>query len=125
MILLLLVVLALAHAKLYNVPPDADLAYVRKQLLVMTQEYVHGVAASDAFGVASGVCIPVGTNADDGRQRAYAHARHVFRHHGITVDYESYREHLQKGAHGKYDDRFCMSVADLSHMGRILQRGEL
>jgi hypothetical protein len=123
LLIFLLVVTLTSHAKLYNVPPEADLAYVRKQLLVMTQEYVHGVPASG--DAASGVCIPVGTNADDGRQRAYAHARHVFRHHGIAVDYESYREHLQRGAHGKYDDRFCMSVADLPHMGRILQRGEI
>lgn len=123
-LIFLLVVTLTSHAKLYNVPPEADLAYVRKQLLVMTQEYVHGVPASG--DAASGVCIPVGTNADDGRQRAYAHARHVFRHHGIAVDYESHREYLQRGGGGgKYDDRFCMSVADLPHMGRILQRGEI
>jgi hypothetical protein len=122
-ILLLFLILS-SDAKLYNLAPEADLAYVRRQLLVMAQEYVPAI--SRTFGAGDSlVCIPV-THADDGRQRAYAHARHLFHHHGITsVDYESYREYLQRGGHGKYDDRFCLSVADLPHIGRILERGEL
>jgi hypothetical protein len=117
----------LSYAKLYNVAPEADLAYVRRQLLVMAQEYVPAIdrRAVDGASGDSLVCIPV-TQADDGRQRAYVHARHLFHHHGITsVDYESYREYLQRGGHGTYDDRFCLSVADLPHIGRILERGEL
>jgi hypothetical protein len=125
-VVFLLFVAVLSHAKLYNVAPEADLAYVRRQLLVMAQEYIHGVPSVGAFG--ADVCIPVTTGANnDGRQRAYAHARHLFRHHGIaSVEYETYREYLQRGGgHGTYDDRFCMSMADLPHIGRILERGEL
>lgn len=127
MILAILFLVMLSCAKLYNVAPEADLAYVRRQLLVMAQEYVPAISRRTEG--ASGddlVCIPV-THADDGRQRAYAHARHLFHHHhGIaSVDYESYREYLQRGGHGTYDDRFCLSVADLPHIGRILETGEL
>ncbi len=122
--MLILLFVMLSYAKLYNVAPEADLAYVRRQLLVMAQEYVPAIPRT--FGAGDSlVCIPV-THADDGRQRAYAHARHLFHHHGIaSVDYESYREYLQRGGHGTYDDRFCLSVADLPHIGRILERGEL
>ena len=135
--LILLIVITLTYAKLYNVAPEADLAYVRRQLTVLAHEYAHGVPATDAtrdvwFPLRGNqyldrrqVCVPT-PQADDGRQRAYIHARHLFRHHGIaSVDYESYREYLQHGGHGKYDNRFCMSVADLSHIGRVLERGEL
>lgn len=122
MVLAILLFVTLSYAKLYNVAPEGDLAYVRRQLLVMAQEYVPAISRRTGDGL---VCIPV-TQANDGRQRAYAHARHLFHHHGIaSVDYESYREYLQRGGHGKYDDRFCLSVADLPHIGRILERGEL
>lgn len=125
MLFILLLIITLSYAKLYSVAPEADLAYVRRQLTVLAHEYAHGVPATDAGGVGRQVCVPT-PQADDGRQRAYIHARHLFRHHGIaSVDYESYREYLQHGGHGKYDGRFCMSVADLSHIGRILERGEL
>lgn len=116
--LIVLVFIALAHSKLYNVAPEADLAYVREQLVAVSRDYANGIVGEQTL------CIPV-TSKEDGRQRAYKHARHLFVHHGIYAEYETYRDYLQRGAAGTYDNRFCVAVSDLEHVARILARGEL
>jgi hypothetical protein len=114
----IILLFALAHAKLYNVAPAEDLALVKRQLIELTRDYRDGLPRNGADNV---VCIPVA--GPDSRQRAYSHIRHVLHHHaGIRVTYESYREYLQRGSDGPYDNRFCTDVSDLDHIKRALER---